>query len=371
MVKLTVFMTFLVFGFYAASGPVGAKGSDPKSSEIGPGVVIQADLAVVYVMRPRGGIEAVDCVTGKTIWGTTEVAKPLVALNHRLVVQTEAAGRRGVLPIEILDSRDGSKPSVTVEIPLRSQVRALIDQGLGVSFSARAWTVGARLMVTWEYLEYDVTGIAPAPGAKPFRLRDESAALVNLESGRIELLDKGAASRQVSLPEKVQQLLEAGELRKAPWRIGPILALAADRVTTEGPQVVLRRWDAESGAPLPDVKLFEGRPVARLPSADGRHLLISSLPEESSGAWERYLWSIFSLASGELVAEMRHHRSADRFSILGATLLHLSQPFGRRVGDEWVEEPLKLRAVDLGTGAERWNRALRDTAYRGPRPPSR
>ena len=136
-------------------------------------------------------------------------------------------------------------------------------------------------------------------------------------------------------------------MRKAPWRIGPILALAADRVTTEGPQVVLRRWDAESGAPLPDVKLFEGRPVARLPSADGRHLLISSLPEESSGAWERYLWSIFSLASGELVAEMRHHRSADRFSILGATLLHLSQPFGRRVGDEWVEEPLKLRAVDL------------------------
>ena len=371
--KLAQYTALLLLpGGCATAAPPAGSGSDPPSFELSSGVVLEPDPPVAYLMVPEGGIEAVDCVTGETLWKTTEAAKPLAVFGRRLIVQKEAAGRTDVLPIGILDSRDGSGASVAARVPLPPGTRALVNQGLGVSFTVRAWEEQGDLIVAWEYLEQDVTGTSPLPGAVPFLHRAAAAARVDLDSGRIEPLAAAAPSRAAPLPPEVQRLVDAGELRQAPWRVGKILAAVTDQTAQAGQRrVVLGRWDAATGAPLREVTLFAGRPLAQLLSADRRHLLVSSLTDAGTGVWKRYLWSIFSLASGELVAEMRHHRSADRFSILGATLLHLSQPFGRRVGDEWVEEPLKLRAVDLGSGAERWSRALRDTAYRGPRPPSR
>ena len=367
-------MFLLLPGGCATAGPpgdrAGVEGSAPPSFELSSGVVLEPDPPVAYLMVPEGGIEAVDCVSGETLWSTTEVAKPLAVFGRRLIVQKEAAGRTGVLPIGILDSRNGSGASVAAGVPLPPGTRALVDQGLGVSFTVRAWEEEGDLIVTWEYLEQEVTGTSPLPGAVPFRQRAAAAARVDVDSGRVEPL-AAPAPRAAPLPPEVQRLVDAGELGQAPWRVGRILAAVTDQTAKAGQRrVVLGRWDATTGAPLREVTLFAGRPLAQLLSADRRHLLVSSMTDAGTGVWERYLWSIFSLASGELVGEMRHHRSARRFSVLGANLLHLSQPFGRRVGNDWVEEPLKLRAVDLAGGAERWTRPVRDTAYRGRRPPS-
>ncbi len=367
--KFIFYMGILFSGHGVARGPVAALGaelSDSPSFELCTGVVVQADPGVVYLMRAQGGIEAVEFRTGRTLWNTTEFAKPLMAFRGRLLVQKEAGGRPGVLPIRALDTRKGSQTSLKLDIPLSPKVRAMIDQSLGVSFSARAWEEGGSLLVAWDYLDYGVTGVSPPPGAAPFRLREEAMVRVDLDSGRIERLSERAHTHP--LPASVQQLVDSGELLQPPRRIGPILAATVDQAAPGGPRVILRRWDAQTGAPLPEVTLFAGRPVARLPSADQRHLLISSLLEANRDAWDRYLWSVYSLASGELVGRIRYHRSANRFAVLGTQLLHLSQPFGRRAGDGWVEEPLKLRAVDLD-GAELWNRLLHDTSYRGARPP--
>ena len=38
-------------------------------------------------------------------------------------------------------------------------------------------------------------------------------------------------------------------------------------------------------------------------------------------------------------------------------------------GSQFVDKPLRLRAVDLQTGAEAWEAAVVDTTFRGPFPP--
>jgi hypothetical protein len=275
------------------------------------------------------------------------------------------------MPIGILDSRDGSVVSVAVEIPLAPGTQALIDERLGESFSIRAWEERGDLIVTWEYIEQDVSGTSPRPGDSPIVNRVEAAARLNLESGRVESLTTPVTPGGNRLPPDARERIDPGEGWSEPWRFGDVVTSVRDQAAQGGQRhVVLRRWDAKTGESLPERTLFDGRPLAQLFSANRQYLLVSSQSDQTPGGWDRYLWSIFSLESGELVGTMRYHRSADHFSVIGSTLLHLSRPFGRRAGDEWIEEPLKLRAVDLGSGTVLWSVPLRDTSYPGPRPPN-
>ncbi len=355
----------------SSAGGKAVNGNERSSFELSSGVVIGLQPPVAYVMPPEGGIAALDCSTGKTLWKTPDVARPLALVGTRLLVQNAAADRSGGLLIGILDIRDGSVFSAVAEIPLTPGTQALIDQRLGESFSVRAWEEQGDLIVAWEYIEQDVSGTSPRPGDSPIVNRVEAAARLDPESGRVESVAAPVSPGGNRVPPDVRERIELGEGWAAPWRIGDFVASVNDQAAPSTQRhVVLRRWDAKTGEPLPERILFEGRPLAQLLSADRRFLLVSSQAGQPPGAWDRYLWSIFSLASGELVGTMRYHRSGDHFLVLGSTLFHLSRPFGRRVGDEWIEEPLKLRAVDLGSGTELWSYPLRDTTYRGPRPPT-
>jgi hypothetical protein len=120
---------------------------------------------------------------------------------------------------------------------------------------------------------------------------------------------------------------------------------------------------------LPEITLpVEGLTV-RYPSADYRHLLASKRVEDGDPAAENYLWRVISLETGERVAEAHHQVPGAWFFIWGDRLIHEARPQGHLVGDRWVGAPLRLRAIDLKTGAEVWTRPYRDTAYRGPYPP--
>lgn len=339
--------------------------------ELSPGIVIGLQPPVAYVMRPKAGIAAVDCRTGKILWKTTDVARPLALVGNRLLVQNAASERPGVLPIGILDRDDGSTVPLEAEIPLAPGAHALIDERLGESFSIRAWEDQGDLMVAWEYIEQDIGGTSPRPGDSPIVNRVEAAARLDLESGRVESIATPVAPGGIRLPPDLRERIDPGKGWSEPWRIGDVVTSVRDQAAQGGQwHVVLRRWDAKTGESLPESTLFDGQPLAQLFSANRQYLLVSSQTDQTPGGWDRYLWSIFSLEFGELVGTMRYHRSADHFSVIGSTLLHLARPFGRRVGDEWIEEPLKLRAVDLGSGTELWSVPLRDTSYRGPRPPN-
>jgi hypothetical protein len=57
------------------------------------------------------------------------------------------------------------------------------------------------------------------------------------------------------------------------------------------------------------------------------------------------------------------------FVVSGSRIVYVAQPAMRVEGKKMIEEPLRLRALDLKTGAEMWTALVTDTAYRGPFPP--
>lgn len=339
--------------------------------EIGPGVVVEGDGTTVFLMRPGGGIEAVDVQSGASLWSTAAAAKPLAVDDGRLLAQNEAT-RRGVLPLLILDAARAGEHIAVVEIPLPDDIPALIDQHLGVSFSVRARTAGGEVVLAWAYLEQEVSGVAPPPGTPPVQRRVEGAARVDLANATVESLDNEPELPVQPLPPGVQRLVDAGELRPPPWRADGLFVATSVAVAEDGRRIVtLKRWRADTWRALAEVTLFEGTPRAQRPSANRRHLVVASTPAEWSSGWQRYRWSVFSLTDGAFVGDLQWHTSATPFCMFDGVLLMISQPFSRRIDGRMIDQPLSLRAIDVGSGAQIWSRPLRDTTYRGPRPAGR
>ena len=345
--------------------------SETESFELAPGIVVDRRLPMIYLMAPSGGIRAVDPRSGEVIWSSDAADKPLLVVGGRLVAQAETgAPTPGVLTLVFLNAENGGKPLLRIDAPIPPGVLPLVDQRLGASFSLRAWEEGETVVMAWDYLEKHVAGVAPPPGAPPFRKQESGVFSIDEKTGKITPLADAAGPTMRALPESIQRLVDAGELRQAPWLSGEVLSVAVEKNGNGGGRrVVLRRWQAETGTLLPDVVLIDGPTVARAPSADRRHLMISGMLSVRGAGGERYLWSVFSLTTGKKLGAVRRSYSAPPFCVLGGLLVHRSLPFGRRIDDEWVDEPMKLRAIDLVSGGEIWSRAIRDTAFRGSPPP--
>lgn len=333
---------------------------DAGSFELTAGVVLAPPAGTVYLAQPGGGIEALDVPSGRLLWSSDEAVRPLVATGGRLLAQREGGA---ALALVVLDAASGELRQ-RIAAPLPEGVYAAVDESLRVRFTLAARAAAGGAILQWEYLERDPLGVSP-PGGRPFARRDLGALKVDLAAGTATPVSRDELPA-AALPARLVELLAAGELLHPPWRAGDLLA--ATRQLYEPDRLVLRRWRQESGEELPRVVLHEGRAVAVLPAADRRHLLIVTATEAARGEGD-YLWRVHSLTSGEPVAERRSGRSATPFCLLGETLLFVEPPSGRRVESSWEERPLALRAVDAGSGAERWWRPVRDSAFRGPAPP--
>jgi hypothetical protein len=57
------------------------------------------------------------------------------------------------------------------------------------------------------------------------------------------------------------------------------------------------------------------------------------------------------------------------FVVVGKTLYHGTPSYATQRGGKLVQQATALRAVDLKSGATRWNAPVLDTAFRGPFPP--
>ena len=353
----------------SADGPAPAPSATNESRdtvtegfELAPGVVIDPPRAV-YLARPEGGIEALDAQTGASIWSSVEAARPLFVGDGRLLAQRESGAG---LPLAILDAADG-RTLERMEAPLPEGVYAAVDESLELRFTLSPRELGGDVILEWEFLERDVLGVSP-PGGRAFANRELGAVRVDLASGEaVDVEPAELPAPEGELPPPVARMVEAGELRTPPWRAGEVLAAAA-QLYEPARRLVLRRWRVESGESLPEVTLLEGRAVAVLPAADSRHLLVVSRLAEPDGRHE-YLWSVHSLATGDLVAARRAERSATPFCLVGAHLLFLEPPSGRRVEGRWRELPLRLRSLDPDSGEEHWHRAVRDPAFRDAPPP--
>lgn len=291
------------------------------------GAVVSPRHGLAYVMRPRGGVDAVDLASGKVRWHSNGGAKPIGLVGDRLVAQAESrAGNR--LDLVVLDARSGAtRDSTSIELP--AGVRASVIDGPSGAFNVRGNRVNSQLAVRWEASGAAAgdaaQGYLPAEGEGEGPAVASGAAVVDFAASkaRIQPLTAAATSAAAGRPA-LQELSE------------PAVAAAGGR-----------QWL----------------------SADGRHVLVSERASSGESSIHRHRWTVYERASGVRLGAMPSLLAAAPFLVVGRTLYHVSPPYAVQRADKLVEQLTSLRAFDLTNGGELWSVEVRDTAFRGPFPP--
>jgi hypothetical protein len=333
----TYVMCFLIFLVLICSDPgllcPSAVAQDAAAFELFPGVIVDINRGLAYVMNTDGGIDAVNLQNGSTTWSTTAAEKPLALVNERLICQAPSTQPTAELKIVILDVTQNGSVITSASISLPSGVHVAIDQTLTSTFTTRAGIVDGDVFLSWEYMHQPVQGVPPPDlqsvkkkelPAEPIMRRSEKGTLrINPSSGRMSVLSD----------------TETG--------LAPSIKAVPD---------------------IPAAERLKDLPQPQFLSADAAHIMVS-IAVADNNTWNRYRWTIYDRASAEKVAETDNHLSFAPFFITGNRLIYITNPYSRRTEKGLIDEPLKLRCLNMQDGSELWSKPVRDTAYRGPFPP--
>ena len=332
-----------------------------------PGVVVDPIAGRLYMMNPKGGIDAVQLDTGKLLWMAQAGAKPLTVFDQRLVAMEESTRGSHALPIVLLDTKQSGRVDSSIALPMPAGAVPSVSDGPGSSSSVDARVVPDGLIVWWTVTGREIRAIP-----RPVRVTSNSgAALINPQTHQVTTLTPDQAAAKLSAgapPSKAPQLNETEGLYIAPEQANGFFVAVKLGPASVGQPAVLKRWSAQSGKPLPDIDLGPGYEGSAI-SADQSLFLMVRTVDGGRAAGLNYVWTIYSIANGQRVAQVRLADSVSPFFIWDSILIYESAPANRRVDGKWLQEPLGLRGLNLKTGTEVWNRALRDTSYHGTYPP--
>lgn len=318
----------------ALGQPRSTRPANPDDVALLEGVVVSPRHGLAYLMRPGGGLDAVDLAAGTVRWRSDAAAKPLALAGDRLVAQAESRGA-GALELVVLDARSGAARDA-LRIPLPAGIAATVIDSPAGSFRVRAESADSELVVRWE-----ATGTtAPAQGYLPAPSEGQAPTT----DGQGPTIVTGQA---------------VIDLTSASLRVKDEPAVRRTRAAT------LTRAALQE-LPEPAVAAAEGR---QLLSADGRHVLVTEPAEAADFTLYRHRWTVYERASGTRLGSVPALVSATPFLVVGATLYHTAPAHAVRQDDRFVERPASLRAVNLETGAESWQMAVAETAFKGPFPP--
>ena len=302
----------------AATPPVKPGVVTATMSTLHDGVVVDAAQSAVYVMNPAGGIDAMG-LDGQLLWHSDAAAKPLAVASGALVAQADASDRAGELRLVALDARSGdARFQSTVALP--TGVYGTAVDHLGKSFRIAAAAQGNGVLLSWKSIETPRQGYLPA--------ESEALAPVNKARGNEGTLRLDLGSGNVAPAAKAA--FNMANLRQLEQ---PLKGLADRQFLSLDGQYVLVTRPA----------VGEGRIVHR--------------------------WMIYERDNGNLVGSVESPVGASPFHVSGRTLVYVTQPSITRQGEEWVDQPLMVRAFDLSSGIELWTKEAEDTAFRGPFPP--
>jgi hypothetical protein len=267
----------------------------------------------------------------------------------------------------VLDTEDVGKLLLETTVQLPKDIQVAIDDGLGTAFRTSARLHEDKVVVSWQYSVQQISGARLEPNAN---VRVTAGAVrIDLKTGHADTLrpDQVAPIPETQLPDNVARLIKLGTLPGPLWQVGNVLA-AIIRSSGKGKErTVLTRWHSDTGQPLPEVVLFGGELTYRYISADGQCLLASKRLDSDKTHWG---WHIYSLETGEQVAEVRNASPAAWFFITASSLILEVPPTGEISNSGVViDQPFRLRAIKLDSSNELWEWPFRDTAYRGPHPP--
>ncbi|HEX5758213.1 MAG TPA: PQQ-binding-like beta-propeller repeat protein [Thermoanaerobaculia bacterium] len=284
---------------------------------------------LAYVMRPGGGIVAIELASGKVRWRSDLAAKPLALDGDRLVAQAQS--RDNALDLVVLDARSGAARG-TMRMALPAGVAASVVDTPAGSFRVQAAREASGLVVRWESVA--AAGAGPAQGYLP-AVNEAQAPSVS------PTVITGAAVLDLTAPSMRMQAEPSVVTGKS-----PTLKRAS-----------LEELRAETGA---------GRQFL---SVDGRHYLVTEPVKSAEFTLYKHRWTVYERAGGARLGSVPALAAATPFLVVGKTLYHTAPAHVLLKEGKLAEQATSLRAVNLASGAEQWSTAVRETSFRGPFPP--
>jgi len=282
------------------------------------GIVIDPATQAVFVMNPKNGISALNAGNGQVLWQSKEADRPIGLSGNLLIAMKDHPIPDSILRVVVLDISNG-KTVLSHDAALPAEVKVAIDQGLGQSFSVNAVINADDVNLIWSYQKQTVQGAFLEGGQLPktdlegairFNLRQRGFATIAIEDAP-------------ALPKTPSINLQANE------RLGSV----------------------------------QSRQFASL----DRETVLASKRLQNR-VWNQYEWSFYD-RQGNVLGQIEYHASRSDFMILNQRqLVYVSLPYELRQGDQLLEHPLSVRGVDLTTGEQLWEFAVRDTQYKGPYP---
>jgi hypothetical protein len=337
----------IVIAVASVAAPLFAWSQGTSSSfQLTPGIVIDLGKNQAYVMRPEGGILALDLSHGAEVWSSMAAAKPLTLAGDILVSQAEPEGRGNELKIVSLSTAEQGRQIFEKTIPLPPAVKTSVTRSVTQSFNAEVHVAAGEAAVSWQYKEGIAQGmraghevlpgeseLPPAPGRERERERGGESTAPKVMDGNFRLnLQSGAVS-----PQKPDRAALAAPLTGRAVRLAAGAALAG----VSQPQFV---------------------------SADGRYVLSAERAPNGS-ALEQYVWTLYDRSTGERIGQFKTHVHYAPFFVTGTELVYQIGPFERSTETGVVEEPAQIRGVDLKTGNTLWVAHIRDIVDRTSPPP--
>lgn len=319
-----IFLGFILF-IIPFSTTVAAQ--ETNSITLMNGVIVDIVKELVYIMNPNGGIDAIDLQTGETRWNTKEGTKPLLVFGNHLVSQAGARSpKSNKLELVLLDTDAQGQRVSSSELELPKKVRATVDEQLGRKFEVQAFVENSDIIIFWKY------------SFNPLMLK--------------------GARLDDDIEKKLSIQKENGLVK---------LDLSTGKATKIKPRKLEKRYIA------PTIELKD---KVRLVNVAGRQFLsvnekyvLSSERIANDSKWLKYRWQIHHRDTGEFIGKFDHFASQAPFSIFKSIILYETKPYSLRTDKGIVNEPLKVRAINLENGQELWSWQVRDTEFRGPFPP--
>jgi hypothetical protein len=278
-----------------------------SGSALRDGVVVDPAAGTAFVMSPSGGIDAIDLATGTSRWKSAAASKPLVVTGDSLVAQA-APGDGEQLVVVALDKADGATKRRT-DVALPKDLKAQVGDTPAQKTLVRGLLSGTHVVVAWAIESRLARGVASDNGDVE---QTTGAATIDPETGAAAELRGSAAANDV------------------------LSGLSASEMT-------------------------------QLRSVDGQHIVRSEGSSDARNFRTPYRWTI-TTAAGEAVGIVDSPVALAPFVVSGSQLLYVAPAAGYRDGNRFVSEPLRLRAVDLRSGAQLWAVPLLDASFALPPP---
>jgi outer membrane protein assembly factor BamB len=338
-----------------------------------PGGVTDADGVKGFVANDKGGVTALDLETGKSLWDSKTTGKPVAVVNGRVLVQTLDPKNGNAVRIVGLNADTGEKAWKSDAAVFPNWVSPLDGTGAGRAFSSHSRMDKNALLIVWQANSWYWGGAPPTPEVlKAAQKRAEGAARIDLESGKVEMLDKAPpAGPKVSDALRNAAAANYGDDKLTVLTAGDYAVLAGLEATSDNKQkVVLKRWEFATEKALDPIVLAEGAMVYQqftLPS-EGVVLVRDATPVPIVKLDYDVTWTVFALATGKQTAQFPADSRGEDITVVGPRAYYVLKGKGYGPASGGIL-PRTLCAVDLKTGKRLWEMALEGERLPPPPPP--